>query len=184
MRITIHRPRSGLRPVAGFAAVIMCLLATGVAAADFDTNNRRCVGLEEGAGPDMRIGACTWLLQSGRVLEEELAQVYYDRGVAYDEKGDYDAAIGDFTQAINLRPDIFLGYHLRGMAHIDKGDFNSAVADFTQAIRRAPDYGPAYEKRGWAYFELEKVDETWQDAEKACDLGQCDLLEMLEFFGF
>jgi tetratricopeptide (TPR) repeat protein len=53
----------------------------------------------------------------------------------YVHKADFDKAIADFTQAIQLDPKNALAYYHRGWAHHDKRDYDRAIADYTEAIR-------------------------------------------------
>ena len=69
---------------------------------------------------------------------EEEARAYLDRGFAYYEKGDYDLAIEDYTEAIRLRPEYASFYWFRGDAYLKKGDYDRAVEDYTEAFRLDP----------------------------------------------
>jgi tetratricopeptide (TPR) repeat protein len=70
------------------------------------------------------------------------------------EKGDFDLAISQFTEAIRLDPKNAEMYYLRGVAYKRKGKFDKAVTDFTEAIRLNPTFYEAYCHRGsvHAYF--------------------------------
>jgi tetratricopeptide (TPR) repeat protein len=70
---------------------------------------------------------------------------YYFRGVAYDDKGDYDRAIADFNVAIEYDPDDADYYSGRGKAYKHKGDYDKAIADFEYALKLEPDYEDAKE---------------------------------------
>ena len=63
------------------------------------------------------------------------APTYYNRGLAYFERRDYDRAIQDLNQAINGRPNYPLAFNIRGLAYIAKGEIDRAIEDFDQAIR-------------------------------------------------
>ena len=56
-----------------------------------------------------------------------------NRGVAYYNKGEYDQAIADFTEAIRLDPDNADIYHDRGLAYGKKGDESKSQADLSKA---------------------------------------------------
>ena len=71
--------------------------------------------------------------------------------LAYDEKGEYDRAIADYTEAIRIKPDYAEAYRNRGVAYAEKGEYDRAIADYTEAIRLKPDYAEAYYNRGIAY---------------------------------
>ena len=50
-------------------------------------------------------------------------------------KGDYDRAIADATEAIRLDPKMALAYVNRAGAYLQKGDYDRAIADATEAIQ-------------------------------------------------
>ena len=62
------------------------------------------------------------------------AGVYCGRGVAYADKGDFDAAIADYNKTIELNPANADVYDHRGNAYIGKGNFGAAIVDFSKAI--------------------------------------------------
>ena len=59
---------------------------------------------------------------------------HYDRGVNYQEQGQLDLAIEEYTQAIALDPQLAEAYYNRGIAYGNKGDLDRAIADYGQAI--------------------------------------------------
>src|ERR1700733_2712070 len=54
--------------------------------------------------PERDLQACSALIQSGHETGMSLAKAFYDRGLAYAKKGDYDLAIQDYDQALRLNP--------------------------------------------------------------------------------
>ena len=70
-------------------------------------------------------------------LGPEFAEVYCDRGIALDDKGEYDSAVLVFDKAINLRPDYAEAFACRGIAYERLGEIDSALADY----RRQYDLG-------------------------------------------
>ena len=60
-------------------------------------------------------------------MQPDNAGAYNNRGNAYDEKGDFDAAIQDYNKAIELQPDYAGAYNNRGNAYDEKGDFDAAI---------------------------------------------------------
>ncbi len=63
-------------------------------------------------------------------------------GNAWLEKGDYERAITDYTEAISSKklPDktLAIAYYGRGGAWYEKEDYDKAIGDFTQSIRLDP----------------------------------------------
>ena len=50
-------------------------------------------------------------------LDPDIGQYYANRGVCYNNQGDYTKAIDDYTQAIKLEPDNAHFYFLRGQSN-------------------------------------------------------------------
>lgn len=61
-------------------------------------------------------------------------EVYYYRGCAYMEAGDFDLAIRDFTTSINRRTMLPESLDFRGFGYLEKGQFSKAKADFVNAL--------------------------------------------------
>jgi Tfp pilus assembly protein PilF len=80
------------------------------------------------------------------------AQAYINRGLTYLNKGDYDRAIADFNEAIQIDPNNALAYANRGVIYHNKGDYDRAIADYTQAIQLDPKNAMAYYGRGDAFL--------------------------------
>jgi tetratricopeptide (TPR) repeat protein len=88
----------------------------------------------------------------------QTAQFFYDRGVQFFDKKDYETAIADFTEAIRLDPNYKEAYKDRGRSYGNKNDYDRAIADYTQAIRIDPNYKDAHTIRGNAYYFKRDID--------------------------
>jgi len=64
---------------------------------------------------------------------QELANKYYNSGVAHSKNGDYDCAIKDYTQAIALKPDYADAYYRRSRAWLYLGEEEKAKSDMKTA---------------------------------------------------
>jgi len=122
--------------------------------------------------PDRVIRGCSQIV--GRGSKRNRAAAYYIRGNAHLDKGKYDKAIADFTQAIRLKPDFAFAYNNRGIAHSDQGDHAKAIADLTEAIRLKPDFAAAYNERGIALADKGDYDRAISDYTEAIRLEPDD----------
>ena len=86
-------------------------------------------------------------------LNPQLIVIHYNRGMAYDGKGDVGRAIEDFAKAIQLNPDYADAYHNRGLAYGKNGDTECAIKDFTKAIHLKRADADTYYNRGVTYTE-------------------------------
>ena len=55
-----------------------------------------------------------------------IADTYFNRGIAYIQKGEQDNAISDYSKAIELNSDYVIAYYCRGIAHHTKGEVDKA----------------------------------------------------------
>jgi tetratricopeptide (TPR) repeat protein len=101
----------------------------------------------------------------------ENAPYYRYRANAYANKGDYDRAIADYTEAIKLDPKDSLAYLYRGNLYLIKGDYDRTIADYTQAIRLDPNISLAYNNRGGAYANKGDYDRAIADFTQAIELN-------------
>jgi hypothetical protein len=101
------------------------------------------------------------LLQLAIGLHNRAGQCYIN--------GNVDAAIQDFTEAIQYLPDFPMAYYHRGLALMDLKRYKDALADFDNAInyKQEADY---YAAHGRAQFELENDSDALDDLNRAIDL--------------
>jgi protein O-mannosyl-transferase len=104
--------------------------------------------------------------------------IYICRGIAYADLGNYRQAIDDYSQAIELKPDYAEVYNYRGKAYYGLSNYRQTIDDYGKAIELKPDYTEAYINRGAVYLKQGDNIAGCRDAQKACELGNCKLLEM------
>jgi tetratricopeptide (TPR) repeat protein len=85
---------------------------------------------------------------------EELNIVYRKLGDECSQKGEYDAAIINYNQALQLQPQDSDTYYKRGLVRYQLGDYDGAIADYTQAISINPNHAKAYNKSGLARYQI------------------------------
>ena len=77
-----------------------------------------------------------------RLPEEPVdANGFRDRGNRYSRHGNYERAIQDYNQAIELEPEFADTYYDRGCSFYEIGMYDEAVADLSQAIELYPQGG-------------------------------------------
>ena len=111
------------------------------------------------------------------LLWPDYPEAYYTRGHAHFQKGEYDPAIADYNQAIQLDPDNAQAYYKRGVTHENFGHPRLAMIDFEQAINLDPDYAAAYSRRGNGHLNSGNFELACNDFRKACELGDCAYLK-------
>ena len=100
-------------------------------------------------------------------------RLYYNRGIEYDEKRDYDRAIADYNEVIRLDPKDAKAYNSRGIASRAKGDLDRAIADYNEAIRLDPNAG-SYKNRGVANLYAGSLSKALADLNQASELKPKD----------
>ena len=105
----------------------------------------------------------------------DYAMAYFARGYANLQKGDYDKAISDLSEAIKLQPggDQELrqrAFSSRGTAYISQKNWEQAIADYTDAIRLDPDDFSSYNARGTAYSVRKEYKNALADITEAIRL--------------
>jgi tetratricopeptide (TPR) repeat protein len=113
---------------------------------------------------DLKISACTALIESGHETQLNLASAFNNRGGAYLAKRDYERAIQDYDQAIRLRSDYyepFLG-RCAARAYGDKG-FAEALSDCDEALRLDPGNVDSLGVRGLVCFKMGRYEKAIAD---------------------
>jgi Flp pilus assembly protein TadD len=111
------------------------------------------------ADPDARIADYSEAIR----LNPEYFGAYNNRGIAYDDKGDFGNALADYTRAISLNPQYATAYYNRGLVYQRMDDLDTALADFDRAVRLKPDYADAHYWRGNMY----EAKQDWEQAAAA-----------------
>ena len=127
------------------------------------------------ASSDERIAGCTAVIEAGKGPKTNLAWAYDLRARAYFEIRDFDRAIADFSQLIELDPKDPHAHNNRGAAYFRKGDFDRAIADHDEAIRLDPKYKDAYVGRGATYMTKGEFDAAIAAYNEAIQLDPGDV---------
>ncbi|ARV57292.1 hypothetical protein BZZ01_00435 [Nostocales cyanobacterium HT-58-2] len=82
------------------------------------------------------------------------ARDFFKVGVEKILHGNYQQAIKDLTQAIQINADFDTAYSNRCLGYLELQDYHNAIADCTQVINLAPNNAQAYLNRGLAHYRL------------------------------
>jgi len=89
----------------------------------------------------------------------------------YDNKGEYDKALKDYTQAIQINPKDSDIYNNRGNTYYNKREYDKAFDDCNKAIEINSKNDKAYGTRGRTYSDSGMYDKAFDDFKKAIDLN-------------
>jgi tetratricopeptide (TPR) repeat protein len=98
------------------------------------------------------------------------ANIFFDRGLAYQYSGQYSKAIADYSRAIELDPQMDDAFYNRAVAHHQLGEFGPAIQDYSKAIELDDDEAVFYWNRGVAFSDLGEYREATSDYCKAMDI--------------
>src|SRR5438132_2455668 len=79
-------------------------------------------------------------LEQGLKDNENIAKGHYLRGYILDSFRDFDAAIGEYTRAIELDSDFVDALYNRGVDRYARGDIDGALNDFARTIQLNPTF--------------------------------------------
>ena len=87
------------------------------------------------------------------VLDPKDASAYTLRGLAYQDKVEFDRAIADYDKAIALDPKDADPYVSRGLAYYLKGELDRTIADCNKALELEPKNSAAWLMLGAARYD-------------------------------
>lgn len=108
------------------------------------------------------------------VIEFEMSEseFYNWHGLlAGKEDLDYERAIWNFSEAIELDPLYATAYGNRGIAYSKLGNYEKAIEDYNKAIELYPGYAKAYFNRGFTYSKLQEYKKALDDYNQAIKLN-------------
>jgi tetratricopeptide (TPR) repeat protein len=141
---------------------VLCSSVHALAATEED---RRSCAVEQNA--DVRIGACTRVVEDQATVPTVRTMAYRDRGFAYANKGLQELAVVDFDEALKIDPMDVAALNGRGRANMARGQYDRAMADFTEQLRLVPGSDRAHNDRGLAHLRKGETGLALADFESA-----------------
>ncbi|MDD5406454.1 MAG: tetratricopeptide repeat protein [Sulfurovaceae bacterium] len=97
--------------------------------------------------------------------------------------GNFDKAIEFYTKAISINPNNAIAYNNRGLVYYELKDYSTAINNYNKAISMKPNDLGTIINRGVSYSRSGDYKNASADARKACQLGDCELLNQLKDYG-
>lgn len=116
-------------------------------------------------------------LNKAITLQPDNDAAYNMRGNIYGALGQQQKAIEDFSKAIQLNPTNADYFNNRGSIYNKLGQYQQAIKDFDEAILFDSNVAAFYNNRGGVQLRHGDKKIGCLDAQKACALKFCDLLE-------
>lgn len=146
--------------------LVSIVLALGVMVGTGTANAQSAADLCNKGNVDQVIAGCDILIKQNP-KGQNASIGYYNRGLAWMSKGDYDRAISDFDEAIRLNPKLAPFYGNRARAWGMKGNYDKLITDSSAAIRLDTKDAGAYGNRatGWYYKgDYDKAIADWTES--------------------
>lgn len=138
----------------------------------------RCLG-DTPVDVDMRIAACTTLIDASSLPEEDQGVALANRGTAYLNKQYYVLAIDDYDRSEKYRPDDSNVLQGRCLARaVLKRDLDDALADCNRALELQPSDPQVLGYRGLVYLRLELYESAVTDYSAALDIEPKNALHL------
>jgi tetratricopeptide (TPR) repeat protein len=91
---------------------------------------------------------------------EQRADVHFGIGTSLLQLGRIQEAIGQYEQALRIKPDLAEAHYNLGLALAKGGRIEEAINHWEQALRSKPDYAEAHYDLGFALIRLGRVQEA------------------------
>ena len=98
------------------------------------------------------------------------AYTYYNAGMNHYDDKNYEQAIREFTNAIQLNPDHKESFSMRSSVYLESGRLQEALQDASEALRLDPGFAKALERRCVIYSELGEPQRALSDCNRAIQL--------------
>lgn len=126
--------------------------------------------------------------QSDQTDTQRRAQIRLQLAVGYYEQGQFEVALDEVKQALQIDPDMAESYSMRGLIYMAMNEAKLADESFREALRRAPDNPDFSNNYGWflcqngraqesiPYFEAALKERSYRSPSKALhNAGVCSL---------
>lgn len=107
-------------------------------------------------------------------IDADYVDAYTNRAIAHFTRRNYDAALEDYTSALELRSSFAAAYNNRGIVYAALEEYESAIADFDQAIASSSNAAFIYNNRAVVHTIVGNFDAAIADLEEAISISGVD----------
>ena len=102
---------------------------------------------------------------------EATVQLHLNSGYEHLSSREYESALFEYNQALDLDPDNPSGYNGRGVAYTGLSEYERAIEDFDHALALNPESASAFQNRGIAYQRLNDLERAIADYDRAIEIA-------------
>jgi len=103
--------------------------------------------------------------------EDDQIKGYYGRGKVYERMKEYNKAIYDYNEYLDVRSSPAEVFYHRGYCYLMLENYTMAAMDFSRCIENDDTNFTAYYYRGYAHEMLESTEMALENYMKACERG-------------
>jgi len=111
------------------------------------------------------------LFRHALAVTENNYLAHHNLGFALDDKGQTDAAINQYLEAIRLKPNFAKAYNNLGFIFDKQGRIDEAISQFLKVIRLTPNDAEAHSNLGNALLKKNRIDEAIRQHREAVRLA-------------
>ena len=90
-------------------------------------------------------------------------EAFFNRGITYAELGDYENAIKDYENAIELNKNDYEVFYALGNSQKKLKQYEKAIKSYIESIKLNPGFTSAYNNKGNIYMELKDYKKALSD---------------------
>jgi tetratricopeptide (TPR) repeat protein len=99
------------------------------------------------------------------------AEKHFWQGIEYRQENNNEAAMMEFSRAIEIDPDYSLAYYNRALIYYQSGDLGRSLTEYNMAIELNPNNPYWTYERGILHLQLGYREKAIIDLEKSLELG-------------
>jgi len=109
-----------------------------------------------------------------RVIPDNSSSIYYNLGLALQDKGYQNAAIQEYQEAIRINPNHTKAHNNLGIAFASKGNLDAAIREYQVALLLNPNYADAHYNLGRAFARKGHLDAAIQEFQETLRISPND----------